>query len=144
MLMIPKSPRPTLTSYMSSSPTFPTAYRMLLPGVGHHLSSPCANGTQLFLPKSFLERVIDILILVAKSSRKTWIPPSFTSDDKAYEVVLESLFSLPSHFPNLPPDSTPEYYSSLYILIWTAHHYQIHPPKMIFSSDVWIAAHFFP
>lgn len=51
--MIPKSPCLTLTSYMSSSPAFPIAYRMLLPGIGYHLNSPCANGTQLFLPNFF-------------------------------------------------------------------------------------------
>lgn len=113
MLVIPKSPRPTLTSYMSSSSTFPTAYWMLLPGVDHHLSSPCANGTQLSLPESFLEWVIDILILVAKSSRKTWIPPSCTSDDKAYEAVWSHSFLCHPTFQIFPQTPLQSLHSNL-------------------------------
>lgn len=109
MLLIPKSPHPALTSYRSSSPTFPIAYRMLLAGPGYYLSFPHASGTQLSLPKSFLPQfcisIKDTLTLLAESSRITWIHPSSASDNTICKVFLQSSFSLPFHFPN--PHRTP-------------------------------------
>lgn len=110
--MIPKSPCPALTSYRSCSPTFPITYRTLLPGASYYLSFPCASRTQLSLPKSFLPQAFisikDTLILLAESSRITWIHPSSASNNRICEVSLQSSFSLPFQFPNHPPHGIPD------------------------------------